>query len=287
MKLYIGILILALSLSADARHRLLVSDCAYGEVAVYASDGSKEWSYPEEREISDARLLADGTIAMAYKYGARIIQPDWNKDSIYTVILDRPTPEGGETHTCMPLPNGGFLIGESYDDVSFIIELDYQFNETYRVKLEGLGGKHSTFRQIRKTTTDTYLITQQKKNGGIGMEVNRSGKIIRQFPDGKYVAERLDNGNTHLACGDNHCIKEIAPDNTVVWQLEQNDLPGITIGFVAGLQRLSNGNTLFSNWGGHGDTTGDSLIEVTPDKQVVWSSSPGRTNRISNVKVLD
>jgi hypothetical protein len=275
-----------LSISAQAQHRLLVSGCGYGEVAVYASDGSREWSCPEKNEVSDAWLLPNNDIVMAYKYGMRIIRPDWKSGSGGAVLKDRPTPSGGETHSCQPLPGGGFLIGESFKDASYIVELNAELKERRRIELKGLGGTHSSFRQIRKTTHNTYLVTQQRK-GGIAMEIDASGKIMRTFPDGRYVAERLQNGNTLLACGDNHCIIEIDPEGNVVWTLEQNDLAGISIGFVAGLQRLPNGNTLFSNWGGHGKTTGASLIEVTPNKQVVWSASPGTPNRISNVKVLE
>jgi hypothetical protein len=272
-------------LSCAAQHRLLVSGCGYGDVAVYAEDGTKEWSCPEKREVSDAWLLPNNDISMSYKAGARVIRPDWKSGSGYDVVFDRPVAEGGETHTCMPLPGGGFLIGESFDGVSFIIELDDSFKETKRIELKDLGGKHTTFRQISKTPQGTYLITQQR-NGGIAMEVSSDGEIIRRFPDGRYAALRLEDGNTLLACGDSHRILEVDPKDQIVWSLEQNDLPGISIGFVAGLQMLPNGNILFCNWGGHGATSGPSLIEVTPDKKMVWSASPGTPNRISNVKVL-
>ncbi len=271
--------------SCFAQHRLLVSGCAYDEVAVYAADGTKEWSVAEKNECDDAWLLPDNDIVMAYKHGIRIIRPDWAGGSGATTLKERPTPNGGETHSCQPLPGGGFLIGESFDGLSHIVELDANLQETQRIPLKGLGGKHSTFRQIRKTPHNTYLITQQKK-GGRAMEVDSNGNIIRRFPDGRFVAERLGNGNTLIACGDNHRIIEVNEAGKIVWALEQHDLPGIAIGFAAGVQRLPNGNTLFCNWGGHGDTSGPSIIEVSPDKKVVWSASPGIPNRIANVKVL-
>lgn len=118
------------------------------------------------------------------------------------------------------------------------------------------------------------------------MEVNADGAIIRTFPDGRFVAERLANGNTLIACGDAHRIIEVDPKGNVVWSLEQNDLPNTSIGFAAGVQRLPNGNTIFCNWGGHGETAGDSIIEVSLEKKIVWSVSPGTANRASNVKVI-
>lgn len=271
---------------AYGQHRVLVSGCGYGEVAVYAEDGSKEWGVEDKREASDAWLLANGDIAQSTKDGARVIRPDWKSGAGFETVLEWKTPKGGETHACQPLPNGGFLIGESFQGSSFIIELDSDFKETKRIELKDFGGKHSSFRQIRKTADGTYLVTQQRKNGK-ALEISKDGKMLREFPDGRYVAERLPNGNTLIACGDAHRLIEVDGDNKVVWSVEQNDLEGITIGFVAGVQRLENGNTIFCNWGGHGGTSGGSIIEVTPDKKVVWQFSPGKANRISNIKVLD
>ncbi|CAA6677985.1 MULTISPECIES: hypothetical protein [unclassified Lentimonas] len=282
------LLFACLALSATtcfAQHRLLVSGCAYGEVAVYAADGTKEWSIAEKNEADDAWLLPNNDVVMAYKYGVRIIRPDWESGSGAETLKDRPTPNGGETHSCQPLPGGGFLIGESWNGHSAIVELDAELKETKRIELKGLGGKHSSFRQIRKTPQNTYLVTQQKK-GGQAMEVNSAGEIIRRFPDGRFVAERLENGNTLIAGGDSHRIIEVDAEGQVVWALEQNDLDGVSIGFAAGVQRLPNGNTIFCNWGGHGGTAGASIIEVSPNKKIVWSTSPGKPNRIANVKVL-
>ncbi len=279
------IYLLLLAASAQAQHRLLVSGCGYGEVAVYAKDGTKEWSFAEKNEADDAWLLPNNDVVMAYKYGMRIIRPDWKSGVGGKILKDRPTPNKGETHSCQPLPGGGFLIGESFDGVSYIVELNSDLQETKRIKLKKYGKKHGSFRQIRKTPQNTYLVTQQRK-GGIAMEIDAAGKIIRNFPDGRFVAERLENGNTLIACGDTHRIIEVDAEDKMVWSLEQNDLSGITIGFAAGVQRLPNGNTIFCNWGGHGGTAGASIVEVSPDKKVVWSTSPGKPNRAANVKVL-
>ena len=273
-------------IAAQAQHRILVSGCGYGEVAVYATDSSLEWSSAEKREVSDAWLLPNGDIAMSYKYGARIIRPDWKAGSGFDVVQDYPVKDGGEIHTCRPLPGGGYLIGESFDGVSCIVEADAAFREILRIELKEFGGKHSSFRQIRKTPQGTHLVTQQRNNGK-ALEISSEGKIIRTFPDGRFAAERLPSGHTLIACGDAHRLIETDQTGRVVWAVEQHDLEGITLGFVAGFQRLENGNTVFCNWGGHGGTSGPSVIEVTPDKRVVWSFSKGKANRISHVRILD
>ena len=118
------------------------------------------------------------------------------------------------------------------------------------------------------------------------MEIAPDGQIVRKFADGRFSATRLANGNTLISCGDSHRVIEVNANDQIVWSVANDELPGIQIGFAAAAQRLANGNTLFANWGGHGNTTGPSLIEVTPDKKVVWTSSPGKSNRISCLHIL-
>ncbi|NCQ30424.1 MAG: hypothetical protein GW802_23905, partial [Armatimonadetes bacterium] len=59
--------------------------------------------------------------------------------------------------------------------------------------------------------------------------------------------------------------------------------------FVAGVQRLPNGNTVVCNWLGHGFIgNGTHLFEVTPDKQVVWKVDDHKLFKaIAGVQILD
>jgi len=68
-----------------------------------------------------------------------------------------------------------------------------------------------------------------------------------------------------------------------------DELPGISIKFASGLQRLSNGNTVFTNWLGH-DHFGETfpIVEVTPDKKVVWTFADHKSMRtVSSIQLLD
>jgi hypothetical protein len=103
---------------------------------------------------------------------------------------------------------------------------------------------------------------------------------------------RLPNGNTLIACADGpggSRVFEVDASGKTTWQVQSNELAGVSLKFMAGLQRLPNGNTLMANWLGHKQfgTTAD-LIEVTPDKRVVWTFSGGKTIRtISSALILD
>jgi hypothetical protein len=58
---------------------------------------------------------------------------------------------------------------------------------------------------------------------------------------------------------------------------------------MAGLQRLPNGNTVMANWLGHNQFgKAPHLIEVTPDKRVVWTFADHEAMKtVSSVQVLD
>ena len=62
---------------------------------------------------------------------------------------------------------------------------------------------------------------------------------------------------------------EVNPAGSIVWKVEQKDLPGITLAWVTRVERLPNGNTLIGNC--HAGPENPQLIEITPDRQVVWS----------------
>jgi len=84
-------------------------------------------------------------------------------------------------------------------------------------------------------------------------------------------------------------VFEVTPDGRTVWEVRGEELPGISLKFMAGLQRLPNGNTVMSNWLGHGQFgKAPHLIEVTRDKRVVWTFADHQTMKtISSVEILD
>jgi len=59
--------------------------------------------------------------------------------------------------------------------------------------------------------------------------------------------------------------------------------------FMAGLERLENGNTVMCNWLGHGavGTTAD-VVEVTAEKKVVWRFFDHATMKtVSSIYLMD
>jgi hypothetical protein len=64
-------------------------------------------------------------------------------------------------------------------------------------------------------------------------------------------------------------------------------LPGIRLAWVTTLHRLPNGNTIFGNC--HAGSTNPQLIEVSPDKKVVWTFRDFTNfgNNLAVAQVLD
>jgi hypothetical protein len=84
-------------------------------------------------------------------------------------------------------------------------------------------------------------------------------------------------------------VFEANKEGKAVWEVSEKDLPGVHLAFMTGLQRLPNGNTVMSNWLGHGQFgRAPHLIEVTPEKKIVWSFADHRTMKtVASVQLLD
>jgi hypothetical protein len=111
------------------------------------------------------------------------------------------------------------------------------------------------------------------------------GKVVEYDQNGKEVwsvaapsawaAVRLKNGNTLISGNQHGYVREVNPKGETVWEIDKDDLPGILLHTVQEVSRLANGNTLINNWVGSVPTAEwpsvVQLIEVAPDKKVVWA----------------
>jgi hypothetical protein len=162
---------------------------------------------------------------------------------------------------------------------------------------------HSDTRNARKTAAGTYLVAHEKD--GVIREYDADGKVIWEFDvplfdkpkkgghgpeafgDQAYSAVRLANGNTLVGTGNGHSVLEVTPEKEIVWKIEQHDLPDITLAWVTQVSRLPNGNTLLVNC--HAGPDNPQIIEVTPEKHVVWTFKDFTTfgNSLPVAVVLD
>jgi hypothetical protein len=277
-------LILAVFFLAHAAHagpRFLNCDYNGGHVSIVAPDGSIEWQV-DAKNPQDCWMLPNGNIFFAYLNGAKEITRDKQ------VVWEYKAPEKVECHAAQPLPNGNVLIVEC--GTSRIIEVDRQGKIAKEIKLTTTTDKlHNQFRGTRKTPEGHYLVCF--KGEGKVVELDGDGKVLREVkvPGDPHAVVRLPNKNWLITCGDGHKVAEVDPSDKVVWELNENDLPGNPLRLMAGCQRLPNGNTLFCVYLGHGHIGEQPMVlEVTPDKKAVWEfADHAHFKTINQVQSLD
>lgn len=254
-------------------HRVLLGS-GQGPIAIVSDDGSKFEFQVEykplgrpntETEGNDAAILPNGDVVFTFSAGAEEVKPDG------TVVWRFDNPVGTETQGVTPLPGGHFMVGETHSGgVAYLRELDAMGKVVSSITVNSgtSGAAHSQFRAIRKTPQGTYLVTYLGLNKA--REIDATGKMIREFPCGSFVAVRLPNGNTLCSCGKSSRVIEVDPQNKIVWEANKTTVPLLNQ-FAAGIQRLPNGNTAMCSFpDGAGNSGPPRCFEVTPDFKVVW-----------------
>jgi hypothetical protein len=259
-----AVAVLSLAHAAFAGPRFLNCDYNGGHVSIVAADGSIEWQV-DAQNPQDCWLLPNGNILFAYIGGAKEMTRDKQ------VTWEYKAPEKVECHAAQPLPNGNVLVVEC--GTSRIIEVDRKGEIAKEIKLTTAPEikLHNQFRGTRKTADGHYLVCF--KGEGKIVELDGDGKVLREVkvPGDPHEVVRLPNKNLLITCGDGHKVVEVDPSDKVVWELNENDLPNNPLRLMAGCQRLPNGNTLFCVYLGHGHIGEQPMVlEVTPDKKVVW-----------------
>ena len=260
-------------------HAFLGTSHALGKIYIMDPAGKMVWDCPVPNP-QDVWMLPDGHILTTWLHGVKEITPDKKVVWEYTVQAPNEVPN------CQPLPDGNIMIGIVGE--CRLIEVNRKGAILHEVKLETTEKKpHAQFRLCRKTDEGTYLVPLTAE--GAVREYDRSGLCIRRFPavSSPVCAVRLPNGNT-LITGSGG-VTEYGSKDEVAWRLDlAKDLPDIQVGVPANVQRLSNGNTLFCNWGSHaqGGKRGVSILEVTPDKRLVWQVLSAGLEKVATCQLL-
>jgi len=276
----------ATATQTGAGRRVIAADDSKRTLAAIAADGTVEWKMANGA-IHDLHLLPNGHLLMQDGW-TRIIELDkdrqkvWEYDAKQGENAKRPI----EVHAFQRLPDGATMIVES--GPARILEVNRDGTVRKEIKLTVKNpSAHSDTRNARKTAAGTYLVAHEKD--GVIREYDADGKLIWEFdvplfgkapttngdhgPKGfgnqAYSAVRLANGNTLIGTGNGHSVLEVTPQKEIVWKIEQDDLPGITLAWVTQVSRQPNGNTLLINC--HAGAENPQIIEVSPDKKVVWT----------------
>jgi hypothetical protein len=252
-------------------------------VFVVGADGAVEWEY-QTRGCNDLWALPNGNLLFNTGHGVREVTKDKR------VVFDYESKS--EIYACQRLANGLTFIGEC--NSGRLLEVDGTGRVVKEIRLlpAGKDGGHLYMRNARRLADGHYLVAHYGED--VVREYDAAGKAVASIAaaGGPHSAARLPNGHTLIACGDRpggSRMFEADAAGKVVWEVREGDLPGISLKFVAGFERLSNGNTVFANWLGHGQFgQAPHLVEITADKRVAWTfADHARMRTVSNVQLLD
>lgn len=254
-------------------------------------NGKVVWSYSisNEEELDDCTLLSNGNIVFARKgRGASEITPDKK------IVWDYQAPPNTEVHTAQPIGTERVLLMQNGNPAKLLLihKATNKIEKELTLPAGDPKSIHGQFRHIRMTKVGTFLVAHMDL--GKVVEYNAEGKEIWsvKVPANPWAAVRLRNGNTLISGNRGGYVREVNSRGETVWEIKRDELPGMPLHNVQEVNRLANGNTVICNWSGHVKQEEwprvVQVIEVTPDKKVVWALRDWKTlGPASSIQLLD
>ncbi|MGE5395546.1 MAG: hypothetical protein ACM3P1_12460 [Candidatus Saccharibacteria bacterium] len=265
------------------KHTFVCTDYTQGKVFIVSEEGKPLWEYPA-MHCNDVWMLPNGHLLFNTGKGVKEVTRDKQVVFQYESTSD--------IYACQRLSNGNTFIGESNSGRLLEVAPDGRIVKQIRLIPDTLDAGYAYMRNARKLSNGHYLVAHYGLD--VVREYNKKGKIVMDIPvkGGPHSVVRLPNGHTLVACSDHNGdpkVVEFDKKGNVVWQVLKNDLPGIELKFMTGLQRLPNGNTVMTNWLGHNQFgKAPHAIEVTPGKKVVWTFSDSSfMQTMSSIQLTD
>jgi outer membrane protein assembly factor BamB len=267
----------------EVRRRFIAADSSAGRIALIDEGGATEWEHPIG-PLHDLQLLPDNHLLFQDSW-THLIEVDL-KTGETVWEYDAAAAAAGteiEVHAFQRLDDGRTMIAES--GAARIIEIgpDGSVIRTVPLEVEHPHVHHDT--RLVRVAGEHYLVCHE--NDGAVREYAADGAVVwsyevplfgreprpghgvEAYGNQCFAALRLESGNTLITTGNGHGVLEVAPDGEIVWQLSQRDLPEIELAWVTTIQVLRNGNLVIGNC--HAGPENPQIIELSRDKQVVWS----------------
>ena len=257
-----------------AQHPMLYVGENYTKMFL-VNDGKVLWTYQTGKgyEYDDVWMLSNGNILFTRMQYLEEITPDKKVVWRYDCNNSKDTNHT-EVHTCQPigLDKALFVVNGLPPRLMVIniktgaIEVEHELPFIQPPAVKNI---HGEFRRIRYTAQGTYLVPFLTMNNVVEYDKNFN-EIWSYKIRSPWAALRLKNGNTLITDEGDSLTREVNPKGETVWEFRKTDLPE-AYRFAQAPQsctHLVTGNTIFCSRGGAGK--GPQLIEVTPDKKVVW-----------------
>lgn len=215
-------------------HRILSADSSKGRIAIVDETGKTEWEM-KIGPLHDLHFLKNGNILLQTNWTRIVeVEPATNRIVWQYDAAKQNGNEGKkvEVHAFQRLDDGLTMIAES--GPGRLIEVDQSGQIQHSVPLKvSQPHPHRDTRLARKLPSGNYLVCHE--GDGLVREYDRNGKSVWEY-EVPLFGMKPAGGHGPEAFG-NQCFAAL---------------------------RLANGNTLISTGNGHG------VLEVSPDKNIVW-----------------
>jgi len=259
----------AAELSAPITHSFLATGA---ETRIIGADGGEIWSYPAATR--DGWVLPNGNLLLVLSKskthpGGAVVEVTRDRKVVFEFKGTQ-----AEVNTAQWLPNGNIFLTEAGPKPR-LLEVSREGRIMVDVPLLCQNtNHHMESRMARRLPNGNYLVPQLLDK--VVREYDATGRVVREFKtpaepreSWPFTAIRLANGNTLITCTHGNLVIEVDPAGKIVWQLSNADLPAELLNDPCGAQRLPNGNTVICSYAIGANRT--KLLEVTPDKKVVWT----------------
>lgn len=249
--------------------QLLLAGSGWNKIALIDKETKAiQWEYALEKgwECNSLAATADGNILFAYSKGAKLVTRD--KQDVWNI----PAPDSCEMQTARILPDGNFLLAWC-GHPSTILEVNKSGEIISRTEFEtGIEIPHAQFRQVVKNSRGNYMVplfaTSEVR------EIAPSGETVKIVKvDGTpFSTVQLSNGNWLIAGGDGHCVIELNFETgETIRTIQQADIAGAPLAFVAELLPTAAGGMYVCNWQGHGADKAPQVFEIDKNNKMVWA----------------
>jgi hypothetical protein len=257
-----------------------------GITQIVDGSGKATWKYPAVTR--DGTVLPNGNLLLtlsknkAYPGGAVV---EVTRDQ--KVFWEYKGTQS-EVNTATLLDNGNIMLTEAGDKPRL---LEVARDGSIKVEIPlgcQVANHHLQSRMARKLPNGHYLVPQDKTV----REYDAAGKVVweRKSPESKldnrsFCCLRNAAGHTLISLTVGNQVIEVDPAGKVVWELRDGDLPGVSVNRATALSWLPNGNIVFSNYAARAPQP--KLVEITRDKQVVWTYVDKSNQGVHEFQLLD
>lgn len=252
------------------RHSLLIT----GSTGTYLYDEDSKLVWETPGASHDGYVLDNGNVLVSVDNVAREFKKG-TQEILWSYTLD---PVNKELGTVIRLESGNTMIVERGIRPR-ILEIAPDGSISAEVPLQpDTDDIHMQTRMARKLPNGNYLVPHlfafQVKEYTPAGEVVRSiptdlpefgGREVHNWP---FTAILLPDGNVHVNLTHGNRVAEFAPDNSVAWTLDNEDVGG-RLSDPCGGQRLASGNAVICSYAQQ-DPEKPRIFEVTREKKVVW-----------------